>query len=703
MGRRLSLVIGMALAVGAGAAVWAGPAPMEDPPAATAPPQAALPAELPADFAKPGGPTPANLGPEPPSAGPPVDAKAGPSPLGALMGKLKAAANGKPAAAPPGPATKDPAVTPAQTPVESPAPVAPPEAVPPPLPAPADPGPPPTAVAPPDMPAAPAEPPAAAAPRDPALEPSQAVGAPPAATQPPPVTPVAPPDTGPLPPATVPPGAKAAAEGAPGEPKSPFVLAPDELPMGRQNISLTVDVVAPQVLNLNQTATFKIVVRNAGTTDARGVVVRDQLPDGLTLVSSQPEAERIDALLAWNLGTVGAGSEKLVTLSVKPTRTGSYDHAATVTMMVGGKSRTIVRQPKLKVEQTAASAKVLLGQPIQFKIAVSNPGDGPARNVVVQAKLSPGLRHESIEPSDQNLLEQTIDLIGPGERVVLDTLSVDARQGGEQSCKVLVVSPDVVEGSPEAQSVVSVTVVEPKLAMKINGPESRYTDTLATYEVSLENPGTATAQNVRIQAIVPVSGRLHAVPEGARFDAQTRRLSWTRSQLQPGEKAVYSFQMRVGGVGLYQVAAEARAESGLLAKDTKSTDVTGLADVVFNVAENRRVVDVDDETTYTIKISNIGTKEATRLSISAVLSANLEAVQTSGTDAQSNYNPAENRILFPLIERLGPNKSIELGIRVKVKGTEPRIATCRVFLAHDDLSEKLDDVAAFKVTPTRRQ
>src|SRR5262249_35979638 len=156
----------------------------------------------------------------------------------------------------------------------------------------------------------------------------------------------------------------------------------------------------------------------------------------------------------------------------------------------------------------------------------------------------------------------------------------------------------------------------------------RYTDTLATYELTLENPGSAPARNVKIQATLPVSGLLYALPPGAQFDRPTRRLSWTRTQLEPGEKAGVTFQVRVGGIGLYQVAAEAKAEGALIAKDTMSTDVMGLADVNFNVSEKRRVVDVDDVTTFQIRVVNSGTKEATRLSISAVLSANIEPVET---------------------------------------------------------------------------
>ena len=509
---------------------------------------------------------------------------------------------------------------------------------------------------------------------------------------------------GPLPGAKERPGQAApASSGTPAgrEDEISFVQPADRLPLGKQSVGLTVDVVAPQVLNLNQSANLKIVVKNTGQNDAIGVVVRDVLPPTLTYVGSQPEAQRIDAMLSWNLGLIPAGSERVVTVSVKPNKTGSFDHAATVTMITGGKSRTVVREPKLKVEQTATSGQILRGQPVQFKIAVSNPGDGPARNVLVQAKLTSGLRHESGEPNDQNLYEQTIDLIAPGQRVTLDTLVADTIQGGDQSCQVAVKSQDVAPGAPEALSTATVNVVEPKLTLLVNGPKEGYTDTLSTYEISLENPGTAPARGLRVQATVPISGRLAALPSGAQFNSQTRKLSWARPQLDPGEKAVFSFQVRMGGIGLYEVAGEARAEGGLLAKGGPiSTNVQGLVDVTFDVTEKRRVVDVDGQTTYVIKVTNSGSKEASGLTISAVLSEQVDPMETSGTEEPAKFNPPDRRLVFPKIERLGAGKTMELGI--KVRATKPGLATCRVSLVHDDLAEKLDDVAAFKVMPVRR-
>jgi uncharacterized repeat protein (TIGR01451 family) len=536
------------------------------------------------------------------------------------------------------------------------------------------------------------------APLDPSVKPTQAPGA---------LGKEAASEGNPLPPAAEPPGAGKAAPAGDAD-AGTFLLAPDQLPLGRQAIGLTVDVVAPATLNLNQTATLKIVVRNTGASDVRGVVVRDELPESLAFESSQPEAQRTGSILSWNLSNVPAGSERMILLKAKPVKVGAFDHAATVTLRAGGKSQTIVREPKLKVEQTSTPGKVLKGEQVKFKIAISNPGDGPARDVVVQAKISPGLRHEAdvSEPATERsqLFEQRIDLIGPGQRVVLDTLVADTVLGGPQSCLVVVQSPDVTS-TDDARSLATVTVVEPKLRVTLSGPKSRFTNTLASYTVTVENPGSSTARNVKVAATLPVSGVLAAVPSGARWNKSTGQLSWIIPQVEPGEKekVTLSFQVKMGGIGFYQVAVESRAEGGLFEKATCGTDVTGLADVVFDVTEKQRSVDVGDETEFQIRIKNLGTKEATRLLVRAKLSPNLKVVSTAGHDEVAHFkSPTEHdELVFPLIGSLGSGK--EMILKIKVQATKQGLATCRVFLLHDDMETDVDDVAYTRVTAINRQ
>ncbi len=514
-------------------------------------------------------------------------------------------------------------------------------------------------------------------------------------------------DQGPSSPALEVPGQAGAGTSA--GPVDPFVLPPEKLPLGRQSVALTVDVIGPPVLNLNQFTTLTIVVRNTGTTDAMGVVVRDELPESLDYLSSQPEAERNGAMLFWKLTTVPAGSEKKILVRVKTIKVGEFDHAATVTMLAGSKSRTTVREPKLKVEQTATSGKVLKGQPVTFKITISNPGDGPARNVVVQAKLSPGLRHESGEPNDQNLFEQTLDQIEPHQRVVLDALVADTLLAGEQSCVVVAQSTDVTTSRDDARSVATVTVIEPKLKVTIVGDEKRFTDTIATYTITVENPGTATAHNVYVAASLPLGGRpVGPPPSGGRWDSSIGKLILKIPQVEPGEneKVQRTFQVRMGGVGNYTVTVDARGDGGLSDHTNCQTDVSGLVDFEFEVQEQRRVVDVGDSTMFSIRIKNIGTKPATHVLIKAVLSKNnIEPIETrNGTDDrnQAQYNPAQALLVFPPIDRLNPSQEVVMGI--KVKATGKGLGKCSVYLMHDDLGqdERLEDLASFKITTARR-
>jgi uncharacterized repeat protein (TIGR01451 family) len=480
------------------------------------------------------------------------------------------------------------------------------------------------------------------------------------------------------------------------------VLPAERLHQGRQSIGLSVEVKGPPVVNVNKEATLSIVVKNTATTEALGVVVRDRLPEGLQFLSAQPEAVRGEgSLLVWHVNTLPAAAEKVITLRVKPTKLAPFEHAATVTVQGGSRSRTIVRQPKLKVELTGTpSNKVLRGRQVRFQVAVSNPGDGPARSVTVLARLSPGLRHESGDPNDQNLFEQTLDRIDPGQRIMLDPLVADTRDGGEQWCQVTVQSPDVVPTDGEAHSEkLTVQVSEPKLKLTVSGPEKRYTDTIAPYTITVENPGSATARNVRVAATIPVSGRLVAAPKDALFDKAGRYLKWTFPQLDPGEKITRSFEVRMGGLGLYQISAEARGDGGLHGQDIRDTHVEGIAFVDFSVSERRRVVDENGETTFQIRIKNSGSKEATRLLMTAQLSDNLLAKATAGLDKEAEVNHKEHKVAFPLIESLPAGK--ELVVALKVQAVKAGLAKCQVTLMHDDLPEKeqLTDEAYFKVTP----
>jgi uncharacterized repeat protein (TIGR01451 family) len=524
-------------------------------------------------------------------------------------------------------------------------------------------------------------------PRDPAAGPAEDPGVRPAGdgANIPNATPGRPADTGPLPTAAAPPGTAPAGDAAPGG--EPYVLPAERLAEGPQAVDVVVDVLAPRELNLNQPARFKIVVRNAGDTDAAGVVVRDLLPEGLEPLGANLEGQVAGQLVTWRLGDLRARTKQELEVRVRPLSVGSFDHAPTVSFLTGARARSRVTQPKLRVELTSSAPKVLKGQQVRFDIIVSNPGTGTARDVVVRARLSPGLRHEAAgEGQRDQAFEQDIAVLKPGESVKLDPLVVDSLLGGKESCEVVARSPDVIPETDEAHALQALEVVEPRLKLTLLGPATRFAGTTAPYRLAIENTGTAPALRVGVAAFPPIGGRpLVAKDSKYAYDPAKRRLLWAIPRLEPNERREFDFQVRLEGIQRYRVYASAAAAGGLSGQADCTTDVTGLADVRFvDVLERSRALDVGDQTDFEVRIKNYGTKEATRLLIGAKVSENLEVVQTAGTEDDARKNPDNpTEIFFPVIEHLAPDA--ELVLTIRVKALKPDIATCTVTLLYDEL------------------
>ncbi len=374
----------------------------------------------------------------------------------------------------------------------------------------------------------------------------------------------------------------------------------------------------------------------------------------------------------------------------------------------GSWARTRVYEPKLKVELRASAAKVLKGHAVEFRVFVTNVGNGPARDVTVSAKLSGGLRHGSGERASDEMVTEPIPELAPKQTEELDPLVAEAIQAGDQSCTVRARSKDVVVSDEEtAKSVSPVTVVEPKLAIELNGPKQRCTETFAPYEIAVRNPGTAPARKVRVTALVPPGARLFGLPKDARYDASSRRLQWSIDELEPGTKpTVLGFEVKVGDVGAYQVNAEAHGEGGLKAdKKTLVTDVIGMPDVRVEVGERQRVIDVNGKTVFFVRLRNLGTKDATNIRLSATVSKNLTI--TGGYDVPLGFDFFKDgkdgrQVMLQDedgggIKRLGPGKELVTGLEVEVTGAEQKVATCHVQVTHDELPEPFLGMASVRV------
>jgi uncharacterized repeat protein (TIGR01451 family) len=111
-------------------------------------------------------------------------------------------------------------------------------------------------------------------------------------------------------------------------------------------------------------------------------------------------------------------------------RRGEIEANAIATFTTACALRTRITRPQIAVTKTGPEA-ALIGDTVTFQIIVSNPGTGPAPNVVIHDKLPPGLQH----PQGSEI-EAELGTLGPGETKTLTLTTTAARAAGRSTVRV---------------------------------------------------------------------------------------------------------------------------------------------------------------------------------------------------------------------------------------------------------------------------
>jgi len=145
---------------------------------------------------------------------------------------------------------------------------------------------------------------------------------------------------------------------------------------------------APTEVLLCEPIPVEFVITNLGTGSAQDVKIVDTLPSGLQTIDGKGE-------LVFEAGTLTAGQSHQFSTQLRATRTGIYVNKAVASSASGLVAEsaaivTTVRQPKLTIVKTGPTQQYL-GRPLVYEITVTNRGDGPAKNTVVEDAIPAGV------------------------------------------------------------------------------------------------------------------------------------------------------------------------------------------------------------------------------------------------------------------------------------------------------------------------
>ncbi|MBL4885199.1 MAG: DUF11 domain-containing protein [Planctomycetaceae bacterium] len=419
---------------------------------------------------------------------------------------------------------------------------------------------------------------------------------------------------------------------------------------GFQNPSMKIEWKAISDISLGQECECELVISNTGDNTAYGVVVETNFPETVRLIDATPKPDTGTESTSWTLGNLDQGQTKRIRIKLIPSQRGPLAANAKVHFTGTVQSAFVVREPLLGLK-IKGPAKVLVGDPASQSVTISNPGNGIAKNVRLEALIPAGLEH----PRGEKLV-MDLGSLNPGEDRTI-RLALVAVDGGSQAIQVSATA----DGNLLQTAQVDITVVAPSLVAEINGPGLRYKGRTATYTLNVKNDGTVGTNNVRLMHKVPNGFEFISASRGASYDAPTRILSWFVGRLDANKSAEIKVKLKATQIGEFVHYVRTTSEHGSTTDSKLMTRVQGSPSLVMDIVDLDDPVEVGNETAYEIRVTNEGSADASNVGLSCELPAGVQFLSANGP---TKHLVEGNVIVFRPLGMVKAGKTVTFRVHV---------------------------------------
>jgi uncharacterized repeat protein (TIGR01451 family) len=416
---------------------------------------------------------------------------------------------------------------------------------------------------------------------------------------------------------------------------------------GIQAPSLTIEKFSPREIQVNQPSDFQIVIRNVGRVAVDNVQVFDQIPVGTEFLEATPKPTQANnRQLNWAVGTVNPGTEKRINIKLKPTKPGEIGSVAQMTFATRSSMRTRVTQPVLEISHRT-KPQVLIGDDVMFDVVVTNRGDGPAKNVLIQEDVPSQLDFRD----GFREIEYEVGTLMPNQSRNV-RLMLRAKKPGKLQNLIFATG----SGGLKSQHKLDLEVVAPQLKAKSDGPTRRFLGRRAQHQFSVSNNGSAPATNVDLIARLPSGLRYVNSNNKGTYDPNAHAVFWELAELQRGVTADVEIATEPVSIGSQPIKFEATADLNLADKVEQPLSVEHLVDVFFDIDDVVDPIEIGSETRYRVQVVNQGTKPATNVRLQIDFPTGLKPTTVDGPLAN---NIRGQQILFSPITSLKPGERIQ--------------------------------------------
>ncbi|MDX1945543.1 MAG: DUF11 domain-containing protein [Pirellulaceae bacterium] len=445
------------------------------------------------------------------------------------------------------------------------------------------------------------------------------------------------------------------------------------------DLSLT-NVPSSATPNLGTDVTFTVTVTNGGPDIANSVVVRDQLPTGLTFVSKNPSQGTYDETTGiWTVGNIAASGTATLTIVATVNSTAALSTTAEITASgtpdsdstpnnnlatEDDQATATIDAPAaadLSVTNVPSNATPNLGANVTFTVTVTNSGPDAATGVVVTDQLPAGLTFVSKSPSQGTYDEATgIWTVGGINASANATLTIVATVNSTAALATTAQvtasgvfdrdsTPNNNVAAEDDQATATVDAPAASDLSITNVPSSTTPNfrSNVTYTVTVTNGGPDAATGVVVTDLLPTGLTfISKSPSQGTYDEVTG--VWTVGGINASGTATLTIVARVDSTAALVTTAQVTA-SGTFDRDSTpnnnvateddqasaTVDAPAAADLSISNVPSSNTPNFKSNVTYTVTLTNGGPDAATGVTVKDQLPTGLTFV--SATPSVGTY------------------------------------------------------------------
>ena len=424
------------------------------------------------------------------------------------------------------------------------------------------------------------------------------------------------------------------------------------------------DVVVPEIIpdktanitnpNFGDKVDYTVTVTNDGMGDAKDVVVRDVLGEGLKFVSATGNYsfDEVTRTVTW-IVDLAKGESKVFSVIATVSGYGNVTNS----LVVGNKTISVnVTVPEIIPDKTVGIENPNFGDNVTYTVKVTNDGIGDANNVVVKDILGEGLTF--VDATGNYTFDEatrTVTWIVDLAKGESRTFYVNAIVSGYGN-----VTNSLVVGNKTTGVNVTVPEINPDKTANITNPN--FGDKV-DYTVTVTNDGMGDAKDVVVRDVLGEGLKFVSATGNYSFDEVTRTVTWI-VDLAKGESKVFSVIATVSGYGNV-------TNSLVVGNKTTGVNVT-VPEINPDKTVDNEIPNFGDNVTYTVTVTNDGIGDANNVVITDVLDKGLKFLNATGN---FTYDEKTGTITWTVDLAKGETKTFNVNVTVLGYGVLPNTVT----------------------------